>query len=75
MKAVSPRKLIPRIRFTLEMESSTSNANNDNVPVAEEWPLPSQWHAQLEEEEGLIATNELPGDGVVRPAKLAGHKS
>ncbi|KFZ24851.1 hypothetical protein V502_00673 [Pseudogymnoascus sp. VKM F-4520 (FW-2644)] len=44
MKAVSPRKLIPRIRFTLEMESSTSNANNDNVPVAEEWPLPSQWH-------------------------------
>ncbi|KFY52543.1 hypothetical protein V496_08367 [Pseudogymnoascus sp. VKM F-4515 (FW-2607)] len=28
MKAVSPRKLIPRIRFTLEMESSTSNANN-----------------------------------------------
>ncbi|KFY03302.1 hypothetical protein V490_00219 [Pseudogymnoascus sp. VKM F-3557] len=48
MKAVSPRKLIPRIRFTIEMQSSTSNANNDNVPAAEEWPLPSQRHTQLE---------------------------
>ncbi|KFX86358.1 hypothetical protein V490_09108 [Pseudogymnoascus sp. VKM F-3557] len=38
------------------MESSASNANNDNVPVAKEWPLPSQWHTQLEEEEGFIDT-------------------
>ncbi|KFY26010.1 hypothetical protein V491_01503 [Pseudogymnoascus sp. VKM F-3775] len=37
LKAESPKKLIPRIRFVLELETSNSKVNNDNGPAVDDW--------------------------------------